>query len=80
MMKSGFFHDIRIIILAQDHPTCVALPFFDLFSGCDTMSSVYSKGKCMRWDVWIKSFQLRLDIHLSWEQSKRCDRSRHECL
>ena len=29
-----------------------ALPFFYAFSGCDTVSSIFSKGKCKIWDVW----------------------------
>ena len=36
MVKSGVYHDIRTMILALDHPTCVAL------SGCNTVSSFYS--------------------------------------
>ena len=28
MGKFGFYHDIRTMILALEHPTCLALPFF----------------------------------------------------
>ena len=28
MVKSGIYDNIRTMILALDHPTCVALPFF----------------------------------------------------
>ena len=28
MVKFGVYHDIRTMILALDHPRCVALPFF----------------------------------------------------
>ena len=28
MVKSGLYHDMRSMILALDHPTFVALPFF----------------------------------------------------
>ena len=55
MVKSGVYHDIRTMILAVDHPTCVALPFFYAFSGGDTVSSFYSKGKCKGWDVWMQN-------------------------
>ena len=41
MVKSG---DIRTMIVALDHPTCVALPFFMHFLTV-TVSSFYSKGK-----------------------------------
>ena len=41
MVKSGVYHDIRTMILALDHPTCVALPFFYAFSGCDTVQLLF---------------------------------------
>ena len=44
MVKSGVYHDIRTMIVALDHPTCVALPFFMHFLTV-TVSSFYSKGK-----------------------------------
>ena len=44
MVKSGVYHDIRTMIVALDHPTCVALPFFMHFL-TETVSSFYSKGK-----------------------------------
>ena len=44
MVKSGVYHDIRTMIVALDHPICVALPFFMHFLTV-TMSSFYSKGK-----------------------------------
>ena len=28
---------------------------FYRFSGCDTVSSFYSKGKCKGWDIWIQN-------------------------
>ena len=55
MVNSGVYHDIRTMILALDHPTCVALPFFYVFSGYNTVSSFYSKGKCKGWDVWMQN-------------------------
>ena len=33
----------------------LALPFFQAFTGCDTVSSFYGKGKCKAYDVWIKT-------------------------
>ena len=53
MVKSSVYHDMRTMILALDHPTSVALPFFYAFSGCDIVSSFYSKEKCKGWDLWI---------------------------
>ena len=32
----------------------LALPFFQAFTGFDTVSSFYGKGKCKAYDVWIK--------------------------
>ena len=55
MVKSGVYHDIRTMIVALDHPTCVALPFFYAFPGCDTVCSFYAKGKCKGWDVWMQN-------------------------
>ena len=34
---------------------CPALPFFYAFTGCDTVSSFYGKGKCKAYDAWVKS-------------------------
>ena len=44
MVKSGVYHDIRTMVVALDHPTCIALPFFMHFLTV-TVSSFYSKGK-----------------------------------
>ena len=33
----------------------LALRFFQAFTGCDTVSSFYGKGKCKAYDVWIKT-------------------------
>ena len=44
---------MRTMILALDHPTSVALPFFYAFSSCDVVSSFHSKEKCKGWDLWI---------------------------
>ena len=32
---------------------CQALPFFHAFSGCDTSSSFFGKGKSTFWDAWM---------------------------
>ena len=32
---------------------CIALPFFHSFTGCDTSSSFFGKGKFKFWEVWI---------------------------
>ena len=48
MVKSGVYHDMRTMILALDHPTSVALPFFYAFSGCDIVSSFFILKKNVR--------------------------------
>ena len=39
-VKSGVYHDIRTMILALDHPTCVAHLFLYVFPSCDTVFSM----------------------------------------
>ena len=34
---------------------CKACPYFDAFTGCDTVSSFNGKGKCIFFDTWMKS-------------------------
>ena len=55
--------DVLILLIANlsshlrkklDHSICEALPFFYAFSGCDTVSSFFSKGKCKGWDIWME--------------------------
>ena len=56
MVKSGVYHDIRTMILALDHSTCVALPcFICIFWLRHSVQSFYSKGKCKGWDVWMQN-------------------------
>ena len=55
MVKFGFCHGIRTMILALDHPKCIALPFFYAFSRCDTAPSFSSKGKNKEWNVWMQN-------------------------
>ena len=38
-----------------------ALPFFYAFTGCDTTSSIFNKGKCKCWDVW-QNYEKEVDI------------------
>ena len=54
MVRSGIHHNLRAMILELDHSICEALPFFYAFSGCDTVSSFFSKGKCKGWDIWME--------------------------
>ena len=42
--------DIKNIAAGQGHAKSTS--FFYAFSGCDTVSSIFNKGKCKIWDVW----------------------------
>ena len=53
MVRSGIHHNLSAMILELDHSICEALPFLYAFSGCDTLSSFFSKEKCKGWDIWI---------------------------
>ena len=54
MIRSGVYHDLRVMILELDHSICEALPFFYEFSSCDTVPNFFSKGKCEIWDIWME--------------------------
>ena len=54
MIRSGVYHDLRVMILELDHSICEDVPFFYEFSGCDTVSSIFSIGKCKIWDIWME--------------------------
>ena len=55
MVNSVCQYDIIGIVRAFGKETCDALPFFYAFTGCDTVSSFFSKDKCRAWDVWQNS-------------------------
>ena len=46
------YYDINIITKQVGNDTSEALPFFYSFTGCDTVSSIFGKGKCKMWDCW----------------------------
>ena len=46
------FYNVIDIATELGNDTRNALPFFYAFSGCDSVSSIFSKGKCKIWDVW----------------------------
>ena len=52
MINTNTFYNIKYIVLTVDSDVCSALPFFFAFTGCDTVSSFFGKGKCKAWDVW----------------------------
>ena len=52
MVNSNTFYNIKDIVQTLDSDVCCALPFSFAFTGCDTVSSFFSKGKCKAWDVW----------------------------
>ena len=46
------YYDINIIAKLVGNDTSEALPFFYSFAGCDTISSIFGKGKCKMWECW----------------------------
>ena len=58
MLNSAFkYRDVISAIFDLGKETCSALPFFNAFTGCDTVSSFFWKRKCMAWDAWHQSEQ-----------------------
>ena len=58
MVKSACeYYDVISAIFDLGKETCNALSFFNAFTGCDTVSSFFSKGKCRPWDAWHQSEQ-----------------------
>lgn len=55
MINSNKVYDVIAMVTSLGRETCMALPFFYAFTGCDTVSSFYLKGKCKAWDVCSKS-------------------------
>ena len=55
MNSSCQYYDIIAAVDALGSETCVALPFQYAFTGCDIVSSFFSKGKCKAWDLWQQS-------------------------
>ena len=46
------YYDINGTASKLGEHTVRALPFFYAFTGCDTTSSIFGKGKCKCWDIW----------------------------
>ena len=46
-----YFH-INAIALALGEEKCTALPTFHSFTGCDTVSAFFGKGKLSAWAAW----------------------------
>ena len=46
---------VRMIDTIVTSDIFLPLPFFYAFTGCDTVSRFYVKGKCTAYDVWVKS-------------------------
>ena len=55
MLKNQNFYNIKDITSFIGLTICKALPFFYSFSGCDTTSSFFKRGKCKIWDTWHNS-------------------------
>ena len=49
------YYNITAAVDLLGTDTCKALPFLYAFSGCDIVSSFFSKGKCKAWDAWQQS-------------------------
>ena len=47
------YHDVISAIFDLGKETCSALPFFNAFTGCDTVSSFFWKRKYMAWDAGL---------------------------
>ena len=47
------FYLINDIALYLGEEVCQALPFLHAYTGCDTVSSFFSHGKCKFWDRWF---------------------------
>ena len=65
------FYDIISAIFDLGKETCTFLPFFYAFTGCDTVSSFFSKGKCRAWDAWHQSEQKDVLTKASTELGKK---------
>ena len=48
---------MKAIIQKLGPDTCRAPPLFYALSGCDIVSSLYGKGKCKMFDIWLNSAQ-----------------------
>ena len=57
LINSDKYFNINTIIQNRGSDVCRALPFFYAFTGCDTVSSFFGKGKCKAYDVWDQSTQ-----------------------
>ena len=47
-------HDVIQLRDMIGHHGSLALPFFHVFTGCDTTSSFYRYGKYKFWDTWMR--------------------------
>ena len=57
MVNSAHEHYIISAIVDLGKETCNALPIFYAFTGCGTVSCLFSKGKCRVWEAWHHSEQ-----------------------
>ena len=52
MGKRFQYYHINTICSSLGEPKCQALPFYHAFTGCDTTSQFFGKGKKSAWDAW----------------------------
>ena len=59
----GIYVPIHEVVTNMDARICVNLPMFYAFTGCDTVSAFYGRGKKTAWNTWkvypevIKAFE-----------------------
>ena len=55
LINSDKYYNIKAIIQELGSDICRAFPFFYAFTGCDTVSSFFGRGKCKAYDIWVQS-------------------------
>ena len=50
--KNYMHYDVNAIYEGLGREKCLSLPVFHCFTGCDTTSSFYGKGKKSAWEAW----------------------------
>ena len=56
------WHNILPLIEHLTIDVCKALPYFYVFTGCDTVSSFNGKGKCTFFDTWMESEKIKVNV------------------
>ena len=48
------YYNVNDICNELGESICKSLPFFNAFTGCDTVSSFFNHSKLQFWNVWMK--------------------------